>query len=185
MGNGPITCPTTSVEGGQLKTYLTKRQIQLVQETWDILKEDSTKLGVTVFLRLFETEADLKSLFPKIVRMNENNELEWYLDREMLQKHAVTVMEGLGAAVDSLEESNFFNSVLMSIGQTHNKRNVKPQMLKRLWPSLNYGFKSYLGPKYTKEVSEAWRKVYMYICLQMRRGMDSTQSAKAEEDLMS
>lgn len=48
-------------------------------------------------------------------------------------------------------------------------------VFQRLWPSLNYGFKSYLGPKYTKEVSEAWRKVYMYICLQMRRGMECTQ----------
>jgi hypothetical protein len=32
-------------------------------------------------------------LFPKIIRLNEASQLEWYVDKEMLQKHAVTVME--------------------------------------------------------------------------------------------
>nr|KAG5714473.1 hypothetical protein BaRGS_006919 [Batillaria attramentaria] len=80
--------------------------------------------------RLFETEPDLKRLFPKIVRLNEVSQLEMDVDRDMLQRHAVTVMEGLGAAVESLEDSDFLNSVLVSIGQTHVRRNVKPQMLK-------------------------------------------------------
>ncbi|CAG5136397.1 unnamed protein product, partial [Candidula unifasciata] len=62
--------------------------------------------------------------------MNDKNELEWEVDRDMLQRHAVTVMEGLGAAVESLDDSDFLNSVLVSIGQTHVKRNVKPQMLR-------------------------------------------------------
>ena len=68
------------------------------------------------------------------MRLNEVSQLEMDVDRDMLQRHAVTVMEGLGAAVESLEDSDFLNSVLISIGQTHVRRNVKPQMLKvRSW----------------------------------------------------
>ena len=62
--------------------------------------------------------------------MNNENQLEWEIDKDMLQKHAVSVMEGLGAAVESLDESGFLNNVLISIGQTHVKRHIKPQMLK-------------------------------------------------------
>ena len=69
-------------------------------------------------------------LFPKIIRLNEVSQLEWYVDRDMLKKHAVTVMEGLGAAVESLEDSHFLNGVLIALGQTHAKRNMKPTMLK-------------------------------------------------------
>ncbi|KAK7507109.1 hypothetical protein BaRGS_00001960 [Batillaria attramentaria] len=123
--------------------------------------------------RLFETEPDLKRLFPKIVRLNEVSQLEMDVDRDMLQRHAVTVMEGLGAAVESLEDSDFLNSVLVSIGQTHVRRNVKPQMLKRLWPSLNYGFSQVLGPRYDTATAEAWRRVYNYISMQMKRGMEN------------
>lgn len=62
--------------------------------------------------------------------MNNENQLEYDIDKEMLQRHAVTVLEGLGAAVESLEESDFLNSVLISIGQTHVQRHVKPNMLR-------------------------------------------------------
>ncbi|OWF43371.1 neuroglobin-like [Mizuhopecten yessoensis] len=173
MGNQALNCPSAATGDTQLNTYLTPRQIHLVQDTWDIIKDDLSKLGVIVFLRLFETEPDLKHLFPKIVQMNEQNKLEWDIDRDMLTKHAVSVMEGLGAAVESLDESEFLNSVLISIGQTHVKRHVKPQMLKRLWPSLNYGLKQVLQSKYNKEVNEAWKKVYFYIVAHMKRGMEN------------
>lgn len=72
----------------------------------------------------------MKSVFPKIVQMNQDNKLECNIDRDMLQKHAVTVLEGLGAAVECLDDSHFLNSVLISLGQTHVHRQVKPQMLK-------------------------------------------------------
>ncbi|KAK7105144.1 hypothetical protein V1264_019744 [Littorina saxatilis] len=112
-------------------------------------------------------------LFPKIIRLNEVSQLEWYVDRDMLQKHAVTVMEGLGAAVESLEDSYFLNGVLIALGQTHAKRNMKAAMLKRLWPSLEVGLRTMLGETYTQDVAEAWRKLYSYICSQMKRGMEN------------
>nr|KAI8746992.1 neuroglobin-like [Biomphalaria glabrata] len=157
----------------QLSTYLTTRQIQLIQCTWSILKLDLITLGLTVFLHFFETEPDLKMLFPKMIRMNESNQLEWDVDREMLQKHAVTVMEGLGAAVETLHDSHLLNSVLIALGQTHEKRNIKPYMLKKMWPSLQHGLSTVLGKGYTKSVSRAWRRLYSYICLQMKIGMEN------------
>ncbi|XP_012942037.1 neuroglobin [Aplysia californica] len=176
MGNTPaVSCLTDGGDVGSLNKYLTARQLQLVQDTWDVMKQDLPALGLTVFLKLFQTEPDLKRLFPKIVQMNEKNELEWEVDKDMLQRHAVTVMEGLGAAVESLEDSDFLNSVLVSIGQTHVKRNVKPQMLRRLWPSLNHGFSEMLGEQYTKETMEAWRRLYNYISCQMKRGMQDPE----------
>lgn len=45
------------------------------------------------------------------------------------QKHALTVMEGLGAAVETLQDSQLLNAVLIALGQTHDKRNIKPWML--------------------------------------------------------
>ena len=72
----------------------------------------------------------MKAFFPKIVRMNNDSQLEWDVDREKLQKHAIRVMQGLGAAVESLDDSDFLNSVLISVGQTHFHRQVRPTMLK-------------------------------------------------------
>uniref|UniRef100_A0A0B6YIN5 Globin n=1 Tax=Arion vulgaris TaxID=1028688 RepID=A0A0B6YIN5_9EUPU len=182
MGNSPTVSCLTDGEVMHLNKYLTARQLELVQDTWDVMKQDLPTLGLTVFVKLFQTEPDLKRLFPKIVQMNEKNELEWEVDKDMLQRHAVTVMEGLGAAVESLDDSDFLNSVLVSIGQTHVRRSVKPQMLRRLWPSLNHGFEKILGEQYTKETMEAWRRLYNYIIFQMKKGMQDPEGKLFVDD---
>ncbi|XP_052239969.1 neuroglobin-like [Dreissena polymorpha] len=159
--------------GKQLHKVLTPDQIQLVQGSWALIKDDLEKLGLIVFYRLFETEPQMKTMFPKIVQINHENKLETNIDREMLARHAVTVMEGLGAAVESLDDSRFLNGVLVSIGQTHVHRQVKPHMLKKLWPSLSYGLQQVLSGNYTKSVAEAWKRVYDYICVYMKHGMEN------------
>ena len=52
MGNRAITCPVApKVKGQELGKYLTVRQIHLVQNSWDLIKDDLGKLGLCVFLR--------------------------------------------------------------------------------------------------------------------------------------
>lgn len=72
----------------------------------------------------------MKTLFPKIVSINEENQLEYVIDQKMLQKHATTVLEGLGAAVESLDDPYVLDNVLKALGQTHARRQIKPIMLK-------------------------------------------------------
>ncbi|CAG5129817.1 unnamed protein product [Candidula unifasciata] len=169
----------------QLSKYLSPRQVQLIQCTWSLLKADLSTLGLTVFLHFFDKEPELKMLFPKMIRMNESNQLEWEVDKDMLQKHALTVMEGLGAAVETLQDSQLLNAVLIALGQTHDKRNIKPWMLTRMWPSLSVGLEAVLADHYTREVSEAWKKLYSYICLQMRTGMQNPDLCVDIDDGMS
>lgn len=64
-----------------------------------------------------------------MVTMNDRNELSTDMDRDRLETHALTVMEGLGAAVESLDDTEFLNNVLFAIGQSHVKRKIKPYML--------------------------------------------------------
>ncbi|XP_029643254.1 cytoglobin-1 [Octopus sinensis] len=124
----------------------------------------------------FESDQELKTFFPKIIQISEKNELEWDVDNDMLQRHGITVMRGLEAAVESLDDSQFLNNVLFRIGQAHVYKNIKPHMLKRLWPSLNRSFKEVLKDRYNKDMAEAWRLTYQYICSQMKNGMKNSSS---------
>ncbi|XP_064603483.1 neuroglobin-like [Liolophura sinensis] len=169
MGNQQLTCATKPAEGS-IDDCLTERQVHLVQETWAVLRSDLAGNGVVIFTRFFKTNPDMKTLFPKIVSINEENQLEYVIDQKMLQKHATTVLEGLGAAVESLDDPYVLDNVLKALGQTHARRQIKPIMLKRLWPSLDYGLKEVLKEKYSKETAEAWRTVFDYICLRMKEG---------------
>ena len=53
MGNTQaVAClDRTGPKAQYLNKYLTPEQIQVVQASWDIMKEDLPTLGVTVFLR--------------------------------------------------------------------------------------------------------------------------------------
>ncbi|KAJ8308220.1 hypothetical protein KUTeg_013094 [Tegillarca granosa] len=124
-------------------------------------------------LRFFERNPRLKKLFPKIVRINDQNELELVMDNESLTQHAINVMHSLGAAVESLDESDMFNSVLIHIGKSHVNRNIKPSMILKLWPALDYGLKQMLLAEYTKEVAAAWKKVFYFMVHQMKVGMEN------------
>ena len=46
-------------------------------------------------------------------------------------------------------------------------------VFQRLWPSLNYGFSQVLGDRYDSATADAWRRVYNYISMQMKRGMEN------------
>ena len=43
----------------------------------------------------------------------------------------------------------------------------------KLWPSLNYGLQAVLLEAYTKPVAESWKKVFDYICVYMKLGMEN------------
>ncbi|XP_048735419.1 uncharacterized protein LOC125650890 [Ostrea edulis] len=168
MGNAnSVTDPKKDT----LAAHLSTRQRLLVQDTLELMKDDLSDLGIIVFRRFFETEPSVKKVFPKIVRINDSNELELDMDMESLSRHASNVMHSLGAAVESLDQSEFFNGIVENIGQSHGQRKIKPKMLELLWPSLNYGLKQVLKEMYTKEVAASWKKVYFYLCKHMKQGM--------------
>ena len=69
---------------------------------------------------------ELKKLFSKQM-MLEGDELT--VDEEKLRHHGNIVMEGLGAAVESLDDSVFLSNVLVSMGESHARHHVKPEMV--------------------------------------------------------
>lgn len=168
MGN---TNTVADTKKDTLAAHLSTRQRLLVQDTLELMKDDLSDLGIIVFKRFFETEPSVKKVFPKIVKINDSNELELDMDMEVLSRHASNVMHSLGAAVESLDQSEFFNGIVENIGRSHGQRKIKPKMLELLWPSLNYGLKQVLRDTYTKEVAAAWKKVYFYLCKHMRQGI--------------
>ena len=51
------------------------------------------------------------------------------MDIEMLKKHSSIVMHSLAAAIESLDESEALNSVLLEVGRQHVRRNVKTKTI--------------------------------------------------------
>ena len=78
-----------------------------------------------MYRRLLQNEKSLRPLFLRLAK----DTLNFQLDERMLRRHATRVMEALGAAVESLDDSAALVPVLHSLGQTHSGYMVKPSML--------------------------------------------------------
>jgi hypothetical protein len=76
---------------------------------------------------LFEKNKDLKNLFHSLTRVEADGEV--VLDEEKLRTHSRIVMDGLGAAVESLEDSVILTNILILMGERHATYNVQPEMV--------------------------------------------------------
>ncbi|KAK3087658.1 hypothetical protein FSP39_008833 [Pinctada imbricata] len=75
-------------------------------------------------------QEQLKKLFTSLMIPNGQSYL---IDEEKLRQHAVIVMEGLGAAVESLEDSIYLTNLLIAMGERHYNYKVRPDMLGRFF----------------------------------------------------
>lgn len=76
--------------------------------------------------RFFNSHEDLKKLFYRLMVKTESGE---EIDPEKLRTHGTVVMQGLGAAVESLDDSVFLSNILIAVGDRHAKYNVNPEMI--------------------------------------------------------
>ncbi|OWF48660.1 neuroglobin-like [Mizuhopecten yessoensis] len=155
----------------QLENYLTSEQVRLVKQSWLILGEDMAATGLLVFKKLFESNEGMKKLFYKLMRCDSSEQLEF--DQEKLTRHATIVMQGLGAAVESLEDSVFLTNVLIAMGERHAMYNVKTEMVPHLWPAIRDAFKELMGEDFLPAVESAWLHVFEYIGSKFKMGIVS------------
>ncbi|KAL5008329.1 hypothetical protein ScPMuIL_014229 [Solemya velum] len=93
------------------------------------------------------------------------------IDPEKLRTHGTVVMQGLGAAVESLDDSVFLSNILIAVGDRHAKYNVNPEMITLLWPSIRDVLKERLNDDFTEESEMAWKHVFDYIAGKIAEGI--------------
>ncbi|ESO96466.1 hypothetical protein LOTGIDRAFT_159879 [Lottia gigantea] len=157
-----------------LPGYLTQREVDIVQKTWAILSTDMMGTGVYMFQRLFEIQKDLQKLFRKLLLPSET--ADYFFDEVKLQSHAMIVMQGLGAAVESLDDSVYLTNILLTMGEKHSQYNVQPEMISLLWPAIRDALKHKLKEDFTPETELAWRHVFDYISSNMAEGIRNGQN---------
>ncbi|KAK6182159.1 hypothetical protein SNE40_009903 [Patella caerulea] len=157
----------------ELPGYLSKREIEVVQMTWAIVSTDMMGTGLYMFQRLFEIQKDLQKLFKKLLLPSET--ASYFFDEVKLQSHAMIVMQGLGAAVESLDDSVYLTNILLTMGERHSRYNVQPEMIALLWPAIRDALKEKLKDDFTTEAELAWRHVFDYISSNMAEGIRNGQ----------
>lgn len=165
-------------EKRELETYVTPEDIRLVKESWKIVGQDLDGAGMMVFHKLFEKNKDLKRLFQNMTHTEADGDL--VLDEERLRAHSRIVMDGLGAAVESLEDSVILTNILIVMGERHAGYHVRPEMVSLLWPAIRDTFKERLEDDFTPDIARAWTHVFDYLKARFQEGIRRGRNQKNE-----
>ncbi|XP_063425413.1 cytoglobin-1-like isoform X2 [Mytilus trossulus] len=151
----------------QITSFVSEEEVKLVVDSWTILRND-TYVGLHIFIRFFQMHPEFKKLFTEQMTVEDNDLL---VDEEKLRHHGNIVMEGLGAAVESLDDSVFLSNVLVTMGESHARHNVKPEMVILLWPAIRDAFNGCLGTDFTTQMATAWEHVFEYMATKFKEGL--------------
>lgn len=122
---------------------MTRRQIELVESSWDFVLLNTKDAGMVFYSRLFTIAPELKSLF-----------------KESPDAQAQKLIALITFAVHKLNTINEIVSDVQSLGRRHQKYNVKPEHYAIVAEALLWTLEKSLKEKWNEEMKEAWVTVY-------------------------
>jgi hemoglobin-like flavoprotein len=151
-------------------TGLTKRERDVIRDTWAIVKTDIKGHGLGLFVRFFTENPTFLSNFSfKDIPVSE------FKGNKKVLAHAYAVMYALTSLVDNLEDTECIVEMLTKLSVNHNTRGITIEQFNRLGLTIVGYLADTLGPSMMNEAAvTAWKKTYGVIVSVVQQGYDST-----------
>lgn len=152
---------------------LTKRQKDVIQETWRLVVPIADTAADLFYRRLFELRPDYQSLFKGDLPSQKRKLLA------MLSFVVKSLDWPDEAWREDVSEDNDLFLIMLALGRRHSSLYKIPDESYKtvgealLW-TLDYG----LGKRFDQEAREAWQEVYTLLSMTMRMGRLSVQTAE-------
>nr|XP_033813149.1 cytoglobin-1-like isoform X1 [Geotrypetes seraphini] len=177
---------TTALQATAAKSLqLSEAQKQLIQESWRILQQDIARVGIIMFIRLFETHPECKDAFFLFREIDDLQELKM---SKQLQAHGLRVMSFIEKSVARLTQEDKLEQLATDLGRSHFKYSAPPKYYQYVGVQFIDAVKPFLKERWTLEVEEAWEGLFAHITTLMNkgyqeaeRGSDMKKSANPEK----
>ncbi|XP_048259589.1 uncharacterized protein LOC124146554 isoform X2 [Haliotis rufescens] len=157
QANFSMGCTVSYSFTRKFSTNFTSRQVETITCSWNEVMKQREVFGIGIYKLLLESERELRKLFPKIVCYD--NVERFTVDEEHLRRHALLVMDGIGFAVECLDD----------VGKLDHFLTMK------LWPALDGSFTATLRDTYSREARKAWHFFFHYMVNVMKIGMNEAE----------
>ncbi|CAC5368102.1 uncharacterized protein LOC127738201 [Mytilus californianus] len=145
----------------------TDRQKQLVVDSWKIIQEDMSKVGVVMFMKLFETHPDVQEVFMPFKGMTKED-LQY---SNQLKTHALRVMGTVDKCLARIDDKKKVQEMLHDLGSRHAMYNAKVDYIDLIGPQFIWAIQPALKEQWNSEVEEAWSDLFKLISQLMKTAM--------------
>ncbi|CAH8862845.1 unnamed protein product [Trichobilharzia szidati] len=151
---------------------LTEAQVQLLQSTWNLVKQHIEKIGVITFLGIFEQHSDFRDAFTEF---RKNKFVDIKHDPAM-QVHGLRVLSIMDKLVTRLPKTDDIEKQLMTIGTKHCRYvptiGLVSSVSDQLWGAIEPVLKE--EGLWSDNVAQTWITVLDYLTKTVRYGLAKT-----------
>ncbi|XP_029427610.1 neuroglobin-like [Rhinatrema bivittatum] len=146
---------------------LSKAQKQLIQESWRTLHQHIARVGIIMFIRLFETHPECKDAFFLFRDIDDFQQLKM---SKQLQAHGLRVMSFMEKSVARLMQEDKLEQLATELGRSHHEYSAPPKYYQYVGVQFISTVKPFLKERWTLEVEAAWESLFAYITAMMKKG---------------
>ncbi|KAM7402860.1 hypothetical protein PAMA_003671 [Pampus argenteus] len=147
--------------------HLSEEQIQMIKESWQVIRDDIAKVGIIMFVRLFETHPECKDVF---FLFRDVEDLEKLRTSRELRAHGLRVMSFIEKSVARLDQMERLEALALELGKSHYHYNAPPKYYSYVGAEFVCAVQPLLKDRWTAELEEAWETMFQYVTGLMRQG---------------
>ncbi|KAM4541927.1 x globin [Odontesthes bonariensis] len=158
-----------------------EKQIQMIKDSWKVIRDDIAKVGIIMFVRLFETHPECKDVF---FLFRDVEDLERLRTNRELRAHGLRVMSFIEKSVARLDQLERLEALAVELGKSHYHYNAPPKYYSYVGAEFICAVQPILKESWTAELEEAWKTMFQYVTSLMRQGYQE-ESARQRHLTMS
>ncbi|XP_057716459.1 x globin [Corythoichthys intestinalis] len=156
-------------DAGGRGEHLRQDQIDMIKESWKVIRDDIAKVGIIVFVRLFETHPECKDVF---FLFRDVKDLERLRTSRELRAHGLRVMSFIEKSVARLDQLDRLELLAMELGKSHYHYNAPPKYYSYVGAEFISAVQPILKDRWTAELEEAWKTMFQYVTCLMKQGYE-------------
>ncbi|XP_067310985.1 x globin [Pseudorasbora parva] len=180
-GLTPGTQESRNIEDAEGPVCLTPRHIHLIKESWKVIQEDIAKVGIIMFVRLFETHPECKDVF---FLFRDVQDLERLRTSRELRAHGLRVMSFIEKSVARLDQLERLQTLALELGKSHYRYNAPPKYYGYVGAEFICAVQPILKDRWTAELEQAWKTLFQYVTGLMKDGYLEEERTKRNLALM-
>ncbi|XP_031134980.1 x globin [Sander lucioperca] len=147
--------------------YPSEDQIQMIKESWKVIQDDIAKVGIIMFVRLFETHPECKDVF---FLFRDVEDLERLRTSRELRAHGLRVMSFIEKSVARLDQLERLEALALELGKSHYHYNAPPKYYSYVGAEFICAVQPILKERWTAELEEAWKTMFQFVTSLMKQG---------------
>ncbi|KAM4665106.1 neuroglobin-like isoform 2-T2 [Discoglossus pictus] len=133
---------------------LAAEQQLLLVESWRIIQEDIAKVGVIMFIRLFETHPECQDVF---FLFRDVGDLQGLRASKELRAHGLRVLSFVEKSVARIDHPPRLEELALELGRSHYRHSAPPKYYQYVGVEFISAVRPILQEKWTPALEEAWK----------------------------